>query len=68
MNKIMTDDRVFFSKYAVLNVLAFHLANVYLTYYVPYKEVLHLNWPFGVAFTLQPFLCPFFSLCFVFSK
>ena len=30
------------------------------------KEVFHPNLPFGVAYTAHPFLCPFFSLCFVF--
>ena len=32
------------------------------------KEVLHPNWPFGVANTVQPFMCPFFSFRFMFSK
>ena len=32
------------------------------------KAILNLNWPFRVIFTIQPFMCPFFSFYFVFSK
>ena len=65
----MAEPEVFFSKHDILSVLAVHPVNVYISpkmYHI--KEVLHPNWPFGVAYTVQPFMCPVCSLCFVFSK
>ena len=52
----MTGSVVFISKHDILNILAFHLVNMYLTENVTHKEVLHPNWSFGVAYTVQPFL------------
>ena len=62
----MTESAVFFSKDDVFNLMYW-----LLTWSVDISlkmEVLHPNWPFGVAYTVQPFLCPFFSFCFVSSK
>ena len=53
----MTESVLSFSKLHKLNVWAIHLVNVYFTYNVP--GMLHPNLPFGVAYTVQSFSCPF---------
>ena len=58
----MTEFVVFFSKHAVFNVLAFYVVNVNIPPKICHiKLVPHPNCLFGVIFSLQPFLCPFFS-------